>query len=148
MVRYRNRESIQSDWKRARVTLNAGSRLRWRADYGARTREVQLEGEGYFEVRHDGARPFRVHAPGAVAEDLGTRFTVRAYPEGSGVEVAVAEGRVALRALVDTTRVLLDAGAVLAFGSDWTVASVVSWASLICSWVSVVPRALIEMDSR
>jgi transmembrane sensor len=64
----------------SRVTLNAGSRLRWRADYGARTRDVQLEGEGYFEVRHDRARPFRVHARGAVAEDLGTRFTVRAYP--------------------------------------------------------------------
>ena len=94
----------------SRVTLNAGSRLRWRADYGARTRDVQLEGEGYFEVRHDGARPFRVHAPGAVAEDLGTRFTVRAYPEVPGVEVAVAEGRVALQALADTTRALLDAG--------------------------------------
>jgi transmembrane sensor len=94
----------------SRVTLNAGSRLRWRADYGARTREVQLEGEGYFEVRHDAARPFRVHARGAVAEDLGTRFTVRAYPEVPGVEVAVAEGRVALQALADTTRALLDAG--------------------------------------
>jgi transmembrane sensor len=94
----------------SRVTLNAGSRLRWRADYGARTREVQLEGEGYFDVRHDAARPFRVHAPGAVAEDLGTRFTVRAYPEVPGVEVAVAEGRVALQARADTTRALLDAG--------------------------------------
>jgi transmembrane sensor len=94
----------------SRVTLNAGSRLRWRADYGSRTRDVQLEGEGYFEVRHDRARPFRVHARGAVAEDLGTRFTVRAYPEVPGVEVAVAEGRVALQALADTTRALLDAG--------------------------------------
>ena len=81
-----------------RVALNAGSRLRYAPDYGrAPVREMWLEGEGYFEVRHDAARPFRVHAGGGVAEDLGTRFVLRAYPEQARVEVMVAEGRVALR---------------------------------------------------
>lgn len=81
----------------SRVTLNAGSRLRWAQDFGARTRDVHLEGEAYFVVTHDGTRPFRVHARGGVAHDLGTRFTVRAYPELSQIEVAVAEGAVSLR---------------------------------------------------
>jgi transmembrane sensor len=80
-----------------RVVLNAGSRLRYAADHGARGRDVWLDGEGYFEVKHDAARPFRVHARGGVAEDLGTRFVVRAYPELREVEVMVAEGVVALR---------------------------------------------------
>jgi len=81
-----------------RVALNAGSKLRYAASYGrASVREMWLDGEGYFEVRHDATRPFRVHAGGGVAEDLGTRFVVRAYPELARVEVMVAEGRVALR---------------------------------------------------
>jgi transmembrane sensor len=81
----------------SRVILAAGSRLRHAGDYGARSRDVWLEGEGYFEVTHDAARPFRVHAGEAVAHDLGTRFVVRAYPELAQVEVLVAEGRVSLR---------------------------------------------------
>jgi transmembrane sensor len=81
----------------SRVTLNAGSRLRWAPDFGARTRDVHLEGEAYFVVTHDTTRPFRVHVRGGVAHDLGTRFTVRAYPELPQIEVAVAEGAVSLR---------------------------------------------------
>ncbi|MBV9880470.1 MAG: FecR domain-containing protein [Gemmatirosa sp.] len=83
------------------VKLNAGSRLRYAAaGFGAGDRDVWLEGEGYFEVRHDAAHPFRVRAHGGVAEDLGTRFVVRAYPEAPRLEVMVAEGRVALRRAV------------------------------------------------
>lgn len=81
----------------SRVTLNAGSRLRWAADFGARTRDVYLDGEAYFAVTHDATRPFRVHARGAVAHDLGTRFSVRAYAELPQLEVVVAEGSVSLR---------------------------------------------------
>ena len=86
----------------SRVTLNAGSRLRWAADYGVRVRDVYLDGEAYFTVTHDATRPFRVHARGAVAHDLGTRFTVRAYDELAAVEVVVAEGAVSLRHDTDT----------------------------------------------
>jgi transmembrane sensor len=81
----------------SRVTLNAGSRLRWAADFGTRTRDVYLDGEAYFAVSHDATKPFRVHARNTVAHDLGTRFTVRAYPELTHVEVMVAEGSVSLR---------------------------------------------------
>jgi transmembrane sensor len=79
-----------------RLVLAAESRLRVPADYGRGAREVYLEGEALFEVVHDSTRPFRVFAKDAVAEDLGTRFDVRAYPEDSAVAVAVADGAVAL----------------------------------------------------
>lgn len=81
----------------SRVVLNAGSRLRYSRFIASRSRDVYLEGEAYFEVTHDAKRPFRVHANGAVAHDLGTRFTVRAYPELTQIDVAVTEGRVSLR---------------------------------------------------
>jgi transmembrane sensor len=81
-----------------RVVLGAVSTLRYSVPFGARTRDVYLAGEAYFEVSHDGRRPFRVHAGDATAEDLGTAFGVRAYAEDSTVRVVVAEGKVALGA--------------------------------------------------
>jgi ferric-dicitrate binding protein FerR (iron transport regulator) len=80
----------------SRVVLNAGSRLRYATDFGTASREVDLEGEGYFDVVHDAARPFRVRTRGGVAEDIGTRFAVRAYDDGSPTQVVVAEGSVSL----------------------------------------------------
>ena len=79
-----------------RLVLAAESRLRIPAQYGRQVREVLLEGEASFEVVHDSTRPFRVLARDAVAEDIGTRFVVRAFAEDSVVAVAVAEGAVAL----------------------------------------------------
>jgi ferric-dicitrate binding protein FerR (iron transport regulator) len=80
-----------------RVWLNADSRLRVRPGYGTKARDVELDGEAYFQVEHDQARPFRVHTRGAVSEDLGTEFNVRAYASEASEEVVVALGRVAVR---------------------------------------------------
>jgi transmembrane sensor len=79
-----------------RVTLNGGSRLRYGASYADGARDVYLDGAAYFDVAHDAARPFRVHAHGAVIQDIGTKFSVRAYADQANLEVAVAEGIVAL----------------------------------------------------
>lgn len=80
-----------------RMTLAPGSRAQWRGDYGRTTREVMLTGEAYFDVVHDDAHPFQVHALGGVASDVGTRFVMSAWPEQAGVSVAVEEGAVAFR---------------------------------------------------
>ena len=79
------------------VLLSVDSRLRVPADYGVSDRRVYLEGEAYFEVKHDSAARFLVHTDHAVTEDLGTRFDVRAYRGDSVMRVVVAEGRVAVR---------------------------------------------------
>ena len=84
------------------VTLNAGSHLQY-ATGADGTRTVTLDGEGYFDVRHDARHPFRVHAHGTVAEDVGTRFVVRAYPEQPDVRVAVEEGAVRVNRADATT---------------------------------------------
>jgi transmembrane sensor len=80
----------------SRLLLAPQSRLRIPADFGRGARELFLDGEALFTVVHDSMRPFRVHAKGAVAQDIGTRFDLRAYAEDSLVAVAVAEGAVAL----------------------------------------------------
>jgi transmembrane sensor len=80
----------------SRVILGPRSRMSTPEHFGEGPRDVTLEGEAYFEVRHDSTHPFRVHAAGGVAEDIGTRFVVRAYAGEPALRVVVAEGRVSV----------------------------------------------------
>jgi transmembrane sensor len=108
------------------VILGAASTLRYPADLSGGSRELFLEGEAYFEVTHDAKRPFRVHAGRATAEDLGTRFGVRAYDGDSTVRVVVADGEVALGIATPSTaaRAVLKRGQLGRLVDGQTVASV------------------------
>ena len=95
------------------VILGVASRLAVAADFGASAREVTLAGEALFRVKHDATRPFRVRTANAIAEDLGTEFTVRAYAADEGARVVVHEGLVAIRrrgTTVDSDSALVSAG--------------------------------------
>lgn len=80
----------------SRVQLAPQSRLSIPAVFGGTVRELRLDGEAVFDVRHDAARPFRVRTRNAVTEDIGTRFGIRAYGDDPKVTVVVAEGAVTL----------------------------------------------------
>lgn len=83
------------------VVLSPGSTLQYARALGtAMRREVMLTGEAYFNVRHDAQRPFVVRAGDLTAEDLGTQFVVRAYPEDRHARVAVREGLVGIAGAV------------------------------------------------
>lgn len=75
------------------VVLGPASRLALRADFGGRTRDVDFEGQAYFDVVHDDARPFVVRTPSATLRDIGTTFSVRSDSAG-GTRVAVTSGAV------------------------------------------------------
>ncbi|MFC3197664.1 FecR family protein [Parapedobacter deserti] len=77
-----------------RVWLNADSRLTYPASFHGAKREVELIGEGYFEVAHDADCPFVVNVRDAVVNVLGTRFNIRAYDD-LPLETALLEGSVA-----------------------------------------------------
>jgi transmembrane sensor len=83
------------------VILGALSELTVDAGYGGRERSVRLRGEAYFDVRHDDARGFVVHAGGAAIRDVGTTFGVRADGPNH-VRVAVRSGAVLLGASADS----------------------------------------------
>ncbi len=83
--------------ERTQILLGVASKLRYKEPFLGGTRDIYLEGEAYFDVTHDPAKPFVVHAGNAVARDLGTTFVVRAYAGDSAVRVVVARGTVALR---------------------------------------------------
>lgn len=102
-----------------RVVLAPESKLTVAAGYGTNVREVELEGEAYFDVHHDAARPFLVRANGAAIRDLGTTFTVRAIG-GQGVRVAVTSGSVSLAAAqaAPNAAVVLQPGDAGTFAAD------------------------------
>lgn len=73
--------------------LNGGSKLSYPSAFRP-NREVQLEGEAYFEVTPDKQHPFIVHTPAVQVEVLGTKFSVKDYGEEEETEVILAEGAV------------------------------------------------------
>jgi len=79
------------------VTLGGATLLTVRFGDGRRVVDL-AEGEAYFEVVHDAAHPFTVHAGDVTIDDIGTAFNVRRT--GNYVTVAMAEGRVRV---ADTT---------------------------------------------
>lgn len=93
MVATRNgerRQLILSDG--SIVHLNASSRLT--CQLNAHSREIWLEGEAYFEVASDAARPFTVHAAQLNIHALGTAFNVKAYPGDALFETTLLQGAV------------------------------------------------------
>lgn len=81
------------------VTLNKNSRLRYSDRYGKEKREVQLEGEAFFEVTKDADVPFEVEVNGASIVVLGTDFNVKAEVGASSVAATLVEGSIRFDAL-------------------------------------------------
>jgi transmembrane sensor len=76
------------------VWLNSNSKLKYAADFNTRFREVELEGEAYFDVVSDSRRPFIVHASAIDIKVLGTAFTVKSYPQDETVEATLLKGAI------------------------------------------------------
>ena len=77
-----------------KVTLNSATTMRYPAVFSDRCREVSIDGEAFFEVSKDKARPFIVSAKNLRVKVLGTKFNVKAYKEEREIEVTLQEGEV------------------------------------------------------
>ena len=82
------------------VWLNAGSRMTNSQGFGVDNRKVELEGEGYFEVKRNEKIPFFVKTKDLQLQVLGTKFNFRDYPEDHEVVVSLLEGKVGLNNLL------------------------------------------------
>jgi len=88
------------------VRLNAKSKVRY-AEGFAKSREVYLEGEAYFEVTHKENLPFIVHTGEADIKVLGTKFNVRNYSNEHRMEAALLTGSIELTLHTDTQHKIL-----------------------------------------
>ena len=82
------------------VWLNAGSRMTYSQGFGVDNRKVELEGEGYFEVKRNEKIPFFVKTKDLQLQVLGTKFNFRDYPEDHEVVVSLLVGKVGLNNLL------------------------------------------------
>ena len=93
------------------IILNGNSRLKYRSGWNHTTpREVWLEGEAFFEVKHKGpsvnAR-FIVHIPGMEVEVLGTKFNVLSRNDKANVVLNSGKVKVKIHSDTDTTTVVM-----------------------------------------
>ena len=78
------------------VWLNADSKLTYSSNFGNSDRNIQLDGEGYFEVAHNENLPFRINTEELSLQVLGTKFNFKNYKDEGEAFVNLIEGRVAL----------------------------------------------------
>ncbi len=78
----------------SQLWLNAGSRVTFNDGYATGERELTLEGEAFFDVKHDPLHPFIIHTGRLEVKVLGTTLNIKAYPGDSSVETTLINGKV------------------------------------------------------
>lgn len=81
----------------SKVWLNNASSISFPSSFEAHQRVVHIRGEVYFEVAHDGSRPFKVLTPQQEIEVLGTKFNINAYEEEPFVRTTLIQGSVKVK---------------------------------------------------
>jgi len=77
-----------------KVQLNAASSIKFPEYFTGANREIELNGEAYFEVARDKAHPFIVKANGTQVQVFGTHFNINAYSDNDDIITTLLEGSV------------------------------------------------------
>jgi ferric-dicitrate binding protein FerR (iron transport regulator) len=88
------------------IWLNHSSSLKYPAVFSENVRNVELKGEGYFEVAHNPKKPFIVTAGEIQVKALGTVFNVMAYPDEGKIETSLIHGSVELQRMEPQGKVI------------------------------------------
>lgn len=80
-----------------KVWLNSDSKLRYPVTFSSSERQVELEGEAFFEVTKDHNRPFLVKSNQQEIRVLGTSFNVRVYDDEQLAYTTLVEGSVEVK---------------------------------------------------
>ena len=79
------------------VLLNAKSSIKLDKDFNKTNRTVLLEGEAYFDVKHNDKSPFKVFTSDFHINVLGTAFNVKAYPDENTAETTLIRGLITMQ---------------------------------------------------
>ncbi|SEW54308.1 FecR domain-containing protein [Chitinophaga arvensicola] len=77
--------------------LNSASSLRYPTAFSGGNRTVEMEGQGYFEVKQNAKQPFIVKVNSMEVQVLGTSFDIMAYPDEEAVKTTLLTGAVKVR---------------------------------------------------
>lgn len=117
--------------------LNADSWIKYPVSFTGNSRQVEMNGEVYFEVAKNSQKPFKVNNANLSVEVLGTHFNVNSYDDEQTKTVTLLEGSIKCRPANDNkeSSLLLEPGwqAILTSGSETRVdqsadtAAIVAW---------------------
>lgn len=77
-----------------KIWLNKGATLKYPKKFSGNKRNVEFEGEGYFEVAKDQKRPFRIETENSYIQVLGTSFNVKTDTKETTVNVTTGKVKV------------------------------------------------------
>jgi ferric-dicitrate binding protein FerR (iron transport regulator) len=83
-----------------KIWLNAASSVKFPVSFQGSTRNVELQGEAYFEVAKDKAHPFIVKSIHQEVEVLGTHFNLKVYENGLRTRTTLLEGSVKVNQVI------------------------------------------------
>ncbi len=78
----------------SKVWISNDSKIKYPNRFKKNTRELELEGEAYFEVVHENGRPFIVNVGKNRVRVLGTKFSITAYPDDDIVRAELVSGKI------------------------------------------------------
>lgn len=120
----------------SKVWLNAASTLKYPIAFRGKERVVEITGEGYFEVVHNSAQPFKVKASKQMIQDVGTSFNVMAYTNEKAIVTTLVEGKINLSGENDSRQVQLEKGdqAVASFSGNIIAVKANADVALATAW--------------
>lgn len=101
------------------VILHKGSAVKFHEEFGKKDRKIELEGEAFFNVRHNDKLPFIVSGENVRIKVLGTKFNVNTRAADNKVSVVLSSGKVSLYFKGnEANNVLLSPGEVAEINTD------------------------------
>lgn len=86
------------------VQLGPGSKLIYPSEFEGHEREVQLEGQAFFDVHKDARHPFVVKTNDMKVTALGTAFEIYSYNLNNNVEAILLNGKIKINAQVNQSK--------------------------------------------
>lgn len=117
----------------SRVYLHPGSRIVYPNSFYGKTRDVELEGEAYFSVKHDADHPFRVKTGRVLTTVLGTEFNITSSPNDLETIVLIS-GKVGVRDSVSGKSLEIVPGAALTVDAFGNMSTEMVDTTLYTSW--------------
>ena len=100
----------------SRVLMNSGSTLSYTTAYTPHNRNVELNGEAFFDVKKDPQHPFTITTSSVKIKVFGTAFNVDAYNDKSEeINTTLISGKVEIESLNDTKLAELTPGMMASF---------------------------------
>lgn len=100
-----------------KVWLNQYATLSYPKVYSDKSREITLNGEAYFEVTKDSARPFKVMGDHLIVQVLGTKFNFSSSPKKENI-VSLIEGMVEVTSKTNDDGIVITPGQRVIFNPE------------------------------